>query len=232
MAFDQTVIADVAVFDHLGDLGISWRSAAPAGTTFQVYLDRALSWAGVARRAIVPMPDVGREVRVDVGAVGEGEGGTDFSASLPAAPGGGRTVRLDWRGGTYEDLGDDIAGFHVYMSAVAGAAVNYGVPVATVAAYPGGEILDGFGLGEFGEGGFGRSNSNYTWTSDPLSGGLWRFNVKPFDLAGNEGPATVDVTATIAAPPGPPAPDANGIRLRYTYDPVSHTVTLLWSPPA
>jgi hypothetical protein len=134
MAFDQTVIADVAVFDHLGDLGISWRSAAPAGTTFQVYLDRALSWAGVARRAIVPMPDVGREVRVDVGAVGEGEGGTDFSASLPAAPGGGRTVRLDWRGGTYEDLGDDIAGFHVYMSAVAGAAVNYGVPVATVEA--------------------------------------------------------------------------------------------------
>jgi hypothetical protein len=221
MPFDQSSILDVTDGLRGADLAVSWVSTAPAGTTFQVYLDRRLVWHGTARSCVVPYP--GGAVRVDVGAVLPSEATTDFSGSLPSAP--NDRVTLTWEGGTYLD--EDISGFRVYMSPQAGAAVDLTTPVAVIAAYTAGQITDGYGEGGYGDGGYGRSASNYSWTSGHLASGAWGFDVQAFDQAGNVS-TVATASATVIAPPGPPARDAAGRRLTYTYDPVTHTVTLHW----
>jgi hypothetical protein len=97
-----------------------------------------------------------------------------------------------------------------------------------VPAYIAGMITDGFGYGGFGQGGLGQSAGAYSWTSQPLSGGTWNWGVKPFDIAGNEGPAQA-AAVTIAAPPLPPAPFADMTRLRYTYSNSTTQVSLAWN---
>ena len=126
---------------------------------------------------------------------------TNFQSELPASP--GRLATLSWLGGTFQ--GTDIAGFHVYGEDTPGGGIDYTTILATVPAYIAGIITDGFGYGGFGQGGFGQSAGAYSWTSQPLAPGTWNWGVKPFDIAGNEGPAQT-TAVTIAAPPLPPAP--------------------------
>lgn len=228
MPFDQSTIVDVAppVWDG-STLQLSWTSTAPPGTTFQVYMARRLAWSGTARWVSLTMPD--SRVRVDVGAVGAGEGDVDFSAALPGAT--ADRVTLSWLGGTYLDPTgrDDVQGFRVFGPPAPGAAVDYTAPLTEIPAYPGGHPIDGFGVGGFGRGGFGRSASSYSWTSQTLSGGGWTFAVASFDAAGNLGEPTT-ATTTIAAPPRPPTADPGGARLRISYDPATRQATLSWNP--
>ena len=118
MPFDQSTITEVKppVWDGSA-LHLEWTSTAPAGTVFQVYVARALTWHGTARWVAIPMPS--SQVRIDIGAVGPGEETTDFSAVLPGAP--GDRAHLSWLGGSYLDPSgnDDVAGFTVYGEPVA-----------------------------------------------------------------------------------------------------------------
>ena len=86
---------------------------------------------------------------------------------------------MSWAGGTYLDPTgrDDVRGFRIYGSDAPGGPVDYATPLDTVAAYPGGWVSDGFGMGGFGSGGFGRAATTYQWQSDPLAPGVWQFAV-------------------------------------------------------
>lgn len=222
MPFDPTAITRVyAPSSTTAGLRLRWEASSPLGTFFQVYMAGRLAWSGSARTCVVPTPSA--SVRIDVGAVLAAERDVDFSASLPASPKNRAT--LTWKGGRY--LGADIAGYHVYQSPTAGAAVDYSKPVATIPVYAGGAPVDGFGFGGFGSGGFGFAPSDYAWTSGPLTSGSWSFGVKSFDVNGNEGPP-VTGSASIVAPPLPPARDVDQLRLHYTYDPINFKVTLTW----
>jgi hypothetical protein len=222
VSFSQAAITELRLRPSGGELLVSWSSTSPAGTTYQVYLGRRLAWWGKALSVRLPMPQ--SDTDVEVGAVADGEGATDFSAGLPTSP--ADRVDLEWPGGTYLD--DFIAGFRVFGSDSPGGAVDYGRVLAEIPAYTG-AVTDGFGLGGFGDGGFGRAASYYAWTTPRLSGGTWAFAVVPFDTAGNQGDPDV-VTVTCAAPPLPPAPDPAAARLTYSYDPGTRVATLHWLP--
>lgn len=223
MAFDQSSISDVACARDGAELHVAWTSSAVDGTTFQVYLDNVLSWWGTARAVHLPWPK-GRNVTISVATVADDEAETDFSASLPALTRNTRT--LSWDGGTFQ--ADDIAGFKVYGSAVAGGAVDYSTVLGDLPAYPGGVVTDGFGMGGFGRGGFGKAATSYSWTTAPLGNGSWTFAVKAYDTAGNAVGSPSTVTFTVDAAPRPPAANGSGARLTYTYDATSHVATLNW----
>jgi hypothetical protein len=232
MPFDQSVITDVSppVYSA-GQITLTWSSSAPAGTWYQIYLAGRLAWSGQARSASLPAPD-GR-VRVDIGAVAASERDTDFSASLTGRPLDRAT--LSWLGGTYLDEtgGDDVQSFRIFGEHTPGGGIDPSRPLADVAAYPDGVLTDGWGLGGWNQGGWGRAASTYSWSSGPLSSGVWSFAVAPIDRAGNLGNA-ITGSVTIVAPPEPPARDAAGRRLTYTYDESTGIVTLHWlaSPSA
>lgn len=226
MSFDQSVITEVQSPIYAGgQLWLSWTSTAPSGTWYQLYLGRKLAWYGQATHVGIVSPQ-GRQ-RVDVGSVAATEKDTDFSSSLPATP--QDRAKLAWQGGTYLDASgnDDILGFRVYGESSPGGGINFATPLATVPAYPGGIITDGYGLGGFGQGGYGRAANSYTWESAPLRSGTWHYSVKSYDAAGNEGTAAAG-SVTIAVPPQPPARNAAGSRLTYTYNATTHQVTLNW----
>lgn len=227
MAFDSSVISNLMFRPDDADLLVTWSSTAPEGTSYQLYIDHRLVWTGTANRVHLPYPD--GPVTIDVGAIADSETHTDLSSSLPPVAGSGSVVNLAWTGGTYLDASglDDIEGYRVYSSTVAGGAVNYGTILATIPAYAGSEILDGFGLGGFGGGGFGRSEASYSWRSEPLAPGIWNFAVKAFDAAGNEAVGST-TSQTIAGPPNPPAANANGVRLTKSYNSGTRVVTLNW----
>ncbi len=230
MAFDQSSVSDVRAYPHDADLLITWTSTAPVGTRFQVYVGGRLTWSGVGQSCVVPVPQ--RRVTIDVGTVGAAEAATNFSASLPAVPGGGDRATLSWRGGTYLD--PTIDRFEIYDEPGPGVGIDYGLPVATVPAYPGGIVQDGYGLGGYDEGGFGATASDYSWTSGPLSAGTWSFAVKGVDRAGNVG-AVLTQSVSINVPPRPPAAAADRTRARIsTYNPGTRIATIDWglSPTA
>jgi hypothetical protein len=222
--FSEVAITRVWPPEQYGtQLHLSWQSVAPAGTTYQIYIDRHLIWHGTSLDAYVPTPTT-LVSRIDIGTVGAGQGQIDFSGSLPGAP--NRLVQLSWLGGSYED--PDIAGFHVYQSPAAGFPIDYTKIVGTVTAYTAGVITDGYGYGGYGEGGYGESAASYTWLSGTLTSGAWSFGVRPYDLAGNEGPST-ETTVTLCLPPNEPGLCfADGRRLHDTYDFPSKEVTLYW----
>lgn len=223
MSFDQSSISDVAPSRSGTELLVTWVSSAPAGTTFQVYLDNVLAWSGTDRAVHLPWP-TGRNLRISVGAVDAGEEDTDFSSSLAALD--PTFANLTWEGGTF--LAADIAGFRIYKSATAGGAVDYTTVVKVIPAYPGGVITDGYGMGGYGHGGYGHAASTYTWQTPSLSNGSWTFAVAAFDAAGNEPASPATVAVVIAAPPRPPAADSQGRRLSYEYDETSQIATLSW----
>lgn len=227
MAFDQSTLTDASAVRDGADLLVRWSSTAPEGTPFQVYVAGRLAWHGTRRSCVLPYPTdaAGATVRVDVGAVLAAEATTDFSATLPAKGFSDRAT-LSWLGGTFQS--ETIAGFRVYMGLAAAAAVSYVAPVAYVEAYPQGVVLDGAGVGGAGRGGAGRSASSYSWRSPRLAAGTWHFGVKPVGLDGNEG-AAVEATFAITVPPGAPAPDAAGVRLKVqSYSPTTHVAVLAW----
>lgn len=216
----------VAEDDPGGGVFLWWESSSPSGTTFQVYVDRALLWYGTARQVTLP-PTLGSAV-YQVGTVGSGEESTDFSASLPVLQGGGDRALLEWDGGAWEDTGSGMAGFHVYGESSPGAGVSYVLPLETIPLAPPGLETDGYGMGGFGMGGWGSGTGHYTWRSERLTNGTWTFGVRPFDNAGNEG-ATETFAVAIARPPEPPARDAtSGLRLSLSYNPATFQATLNW----
>jgi hypothetical protein len=226
--FADAAIGQVLVAQDAADLHLSWSSTEPAGTIFQLYVNRRFTWSGTDRRATLPVPEGLSSIHV--GSVPPELAETDFGAWLDTPSSAGNRARLGWLGGTYLDLSgrDDVAGFHIYGSPAAGQPPSMAAPLATLAAYPGGTITDGFGLGGFGLGGFGKAASSYLWTSARLGSGTWQFAVKPFSAAGNEPAATSAISVTITAPPAPPASNATGQRLTYTFNPTTHIATLLW----
>lgn len=235
MAFSQTGISDVRVMANGPDLFVSWSAASPAGTTFQVYVDRRLAWSGTSWRCHVPIPagGLGRNIWAEVGTVGADEPTRGYSASLVAPGGRSERARLAWSGGTYLDPTgrDDIQGFRIYRGAAPGAPVDPTSAVDTVVAYPGGWINDGFGKAGFGEGGFGRAATLYGWQGGPLSSGTWQFAVVPFDKAGNDRGVGQAVGVTINAAPRPPAMAVDGTRLALTYaGPANRLLSLNWLP--
>src|SRR5579864_4342234 len=258
-AFSTATIGPVQAVQEATDLFLAWTSPAQQGTAFQVYVNRKLVWHGTERAIAIPVPD--GFASIQVGTVSAAEESTNFAALLLVLRGTGDRARLAWFGGTYLDPSgnDDVEGFRIYGSPAPGARVDYAAPLATLAAYPGESAdrrTDGYGQGEFGLGGFGRSASRYSWTSPPLGGsGVWKFAVRPFDRASNEsglidgaayftpacftplyfaprywagGAAAVPVT--IATRPRPPAANLEDKRLNYTYNPNSGVATLNWLP--
>jgi hypothetical protein len=235
MAFSQSGIVDVRVVADGPDLFVAWTSNTPAGTTFQVYVDRRLAWYGSSSRCHVPIPagDSGRNVWVEVGTVDADEATTDYSSSLLALGNRSERAVLSWSGGTYLDPDgqDDIQGFQIFQSPSPGAPVDLSTPVDSVVAYPGGWINDGFGKGGFGAGGFGRAATLYNWQSGPLASGDWQFAVLPFDKSGNVRTTGPAVTVTINAAPLPPAMNDAGARLTSTYaGPSKLQLTINWLP--
>jgi hypothetical protein len=228
MPFDQSTITEVLppVWDGSA-LQLEWKSTAPAGSVFQVYVARALTWHGTARWVAIPMPS--SRVRIDIGVVGPGEETTDFSGTLPAAP--NDRARLSWLGGSYLDPTgkDNVAGFWVYGEPALGDGIDWTHPLAEIRAYPGGILTDGYGQGGYGQGGFGRAASSYDWTSPALRSGTWSFAIVSFDVAGNAGTPVLS-SVVIQAPPRPPAAFDDGSRLRSTYNPATRSVTLSWQP--
>jgi hypothetical protein len=224
--FDQSTITDIKtpVWDGSA-LHLEWISTAPAGTIFQVYVAQALAWQGTSRWVAIPMPST--RVRIDIGAVGPGEGTTDFSAQLP--PAFSDRARLSWIGGTYLDAtgNNDVVAFRVYGESSPGSGIDYGQSLAELNAYPGGIVTDGYGLGGFGQGGYGRASSSYHWTSPPLASGTWAFAIVSTDTAGNMG-APVVSTVAISTPPRPPASFPDGSRLDYSYDSSTRRLSLKW----
>jgi len=235
MAFSQTGITDVRATPDGPDLFVAWTSTEPAGTTFQVYVDRRLAWYGASRRCHVPIPagSLGRNVWIEVGAVGPDDPTRDHSSSLVAPGGRSERAQLSWSGGTYLDPTgrDDLGGFRVYASPAPGTPVDPTSAVASVAAYPGGWINDGFGKGGFGATGFGRAATPYRWRSGPLASGVWQFAVVPFDEAGNARGVGQVASVTIKAAPRPPAQAPGGPRLTSAYSgPADRRATLQWLP--
>ena len=233
MSFSQGTVSDVRIARDGAELHVSWASTAPWGVTFQVYVDRRLAWSGPSRSCNLPSPAgaAGRLAWVEVGTVAPSEARRDFSAALSGPAGSGGRAHLNWSGGTYLDPSgrDDVRGFHVFQSTTPGGPANFTNAVGTVAAYPGGAITDGLGVGGFGRGGFGRAASTYDWYSPPLSSGIWTFAIAPYDRAGNVQGSPTTASVTIVSPPRPPAPDANNSRLNYSYaGPASRLATLSW----
>jgi hypothetical protein len=222
MAFSQLTITDGPSLARSGrELAVAWSSSSPDGTVFQLYLNGRLAWHGTARRARLPWP--ADDARVEVGTVAADEGATDFSGSLPAAP--NDRVRLDWTGGSWQG---DLAGFHVYMGTAPGGAVSFSAPVATVPATRAGVSFDGWDTFAWDSGRWGQADVPYSWTSGRLSSGAWNFAIVAYDAAGNEQGSPVTASATVAAPPRPPAPDSAGVRLKYTLNPATQMPTLTW----
>jgi len=235
MAFSQAGITGVRVALDGADLFVAWSASGPTGTTFQVYVDRRLTWYGTATRCHVPIPPgpPGRNIWVEVGTVGAGEPTRDYSSDLVAPGGRSERARLSWSGGTYLDPTgrDDVQGYRIYQGPGPGQPVAVTSAVDTVAAYPGGWINDGFGKGGCGGGGFGRAGTLYEWQSGPLGSGAWQFAVVPFDKAGNARGSGQVVSVTINAAPRPPARAPGGARLTSTYSgPADRRLALQWLP--
>lgn len=169
--------------------------------SFQVYVDEKLSYSGTATQCTVPMPSA--TAQISIGTVGPGEQTSDESDSLPMLP--KARVDLEWTGGTFQgtDGDQDVIGFHVYGSTTPGGSIDYTTPLASIAAYVGGIVTDGFGMGGFGSGGFGLASGSYSWASGVLVSGTWSFGVTAYDSAGNESPPQT-ASVVIAVPPGPP----------------------------
>lgn len=210
MALDIGAVASVnPPVPYPGGLILSWSGTLPAGGGFQVYVNGALSYRGVAARCHVPMPT--GTAQFVIGAVPTSEINEDFSASLPSLP--ALRPRLSWGGGAFE--GADIAGFRVYGEASPGVGLDFGAPLADLPAYAGAIDTSGFGVGGFGDPGFGAIGGSYSWEGDARTDGDWLFAVVPYDMAGNEGAAATATISIHGPPPEPPPFPGTQERLRY-----------------
>jgi hypothetical protein len=223
MPFSEAAITSILPPTWQGsDLQLSWTSTSPAGTFYQVYINRTLTWWGTSKFAVIVMPP--DTITIDIGTVGPGESTLDFSADLPPMP-SSRAV-LNWFGGTFEEL--TLSGFFVYGSDAPGGAVDFTTELANISAYTG-PPTDGWDLGPWDVGGWGLDAASYSWESGTLASGLWSFAVVPYDSAGNLGTPTT-VAVNINSPPIEPAPFAGSTdRLRYVFNSASEEATLTWN---
>lgn len=226
--FDPTVIVDLRAYMDATALHVTWKTTAPAGTWYQVYVNGRLAWEGTDRYVDVPYPSTaGARVLIDVGSVGFANRGVDYSGTFGHA---GNRARLSWYGGRYLDR--NLRGFNVYGSPGANLPVSLTNKIAYVDAAPGGVWRDGYGRGGYGRGGYGHAEIGYQWTSAVLTSGDWQFAVAGVDAAGNVDPSPPVITQTIATPPSGPVPRADGKRLWVeSFDPATGTYTLGWTPP-
>ena len=227
MAFDTTAATNPQIVQREGFIYLSWTTASPPGTVFQVYLDLSLAWAGRATRCVIPVPPGTGNHQIDIGAVGPGETRTSWSGSLPGTLPPPR-AKLTWNGGRYQS--PNLEQFRIYSGTVPGGAVSYVKPVGYVTAFPQNRPIDGYGTAGYGAGGYGYSALKYTWTSPPLLSGVWNFAIVGVDKAGNATGTPSTVAVTVATSPQPPAANALGRRLAYTYNPTGRTATISWLP--
>ena len=220
---DDSGITEVRVHERDADILVTWTATDPPGTHYQVYMDGTLAWNGTRRSVWLPRPAKNRDTRLDVVAVAKADARRDLSAEL--TPGSDDRVRLWWYGGLY--LGETLERFAVFAGIIPGGAVSYAAPVGIVPAYEGSVILDGFGLGPFGVGGFGTAASTYAWTSNRLAPGTWNFVVVPYDGAGNPG-SPILFSETVAGPPQAPPANPTGERLTGVFNSTTHVLTLTW----
>jgi hypothetical protein len=116
----------------------------------------------------------------------------------------GRKVKLTWCASSSAD----VCTYRIYHDNRSGT-VDYGTVIGEVTAKPGGVALEG-----------------YTWTSDELQAGTWKFGLRTVDAAGNVKTSPVrEAEVSLTTVPDPPA------GLGHTYDSGSHKVTLTWSAP-
>lgn len=218
MPFDESVITRVypPVLQG-GLLVLRWESSAPSTSWYQVYIQGVRVDSTPGLTSVIPAPSGMHEVRI--GAVLATEAFTDFSGSFTTIA---NRATLSWAGGTFQH--PDLVGYRVYGGTSPGGSVDYTRPLATILVYEQGDDSDGYGMGDYGSGGYGDVNT-FSWTSGPLRTGIWSFAVVPYTAAGNEGtPSTT--TVSIAAPPPPPARNAAGKRLTYAYS--TSKITLHW----
>jgi hypothetical protein len=206
-----------------GDLIVSWTTALPTESAYQLYCDGKLAWHGIEPIARLPWPS--KKCRVELVTVPIAQRHVAVPSVLPAAV--KPRARLQWRSGTYQAT--DIAGFAVYAGTVAGGSVSYAARAGYVPYRDGTTSQGGWGAGGWNQGKWNDAATNFEWISAPLGVGTWNFAVKAVDLAGNEGSASTASVALTASPPAPQA-DAYGRRLRYTLNASTRVPTLIWTP--
>jgi hypothetical protein len=243
MSFDSSLITEVFPPTWQGGrLVLSWISSVAPGTYFQVYVAGTLVWYGTDRHTTIAVPS--GPLQIDIGAVGPGEQATDLSSggydlknynvdgydTVPFTPIETRAF-LSW-----QSIG--AAGFHVYEGAtgydmgvysLGGYEGSAGTLVGDITSIEHGLSTGGYDMGGYNQGGYDILSGTYSWTSKPLTRGIWNFSVRSYDAAGNEG-TPVTTSVAIAAPPKPPAVDSQGKRLEYTYNQTTKQVTLAWLP--
>lgn len=205
MAFDETTVASVnPEVVRGGQVWVSWVPTT-SGLTWQIYFGQQFMWSGVATGVWLPVPPA--DVRVHIGSVLPSEENTDFGSTL-AAP--ARRASLTWTAGTA--TAPDLDHFAVFGEKTPGGGVDLTKPLATIAAFPGGDPI---------------ASGSYSWTSDALTNGTWHYTVVAYDTAGNAGTAA-NASVTIAVPPGPPS----GLKATLNPNGTTPTVTLAWTASA
>ena len=211
-----TITSGPTTFAAGGDLRVTWTTSASASTTFQVYVNRSLTWIGTGTVAFIP--HVQDYAYVDVISVDPGSEQADYSASLAALP--GRTALITWVGGRY--LGVNIVGYNIYSGTTPGGAVSYAAPIAYVPAGSQGLNQDGYGMGVYGSGGYGMSGVSYAYSTKVLKSGTWNFAIKTVDSSGNLSTAST-LSVAISAPPTPPS------KAVATVNPSTRVPTINWT---
>ncbi len=217
MPFSQLGIGNISLELVSSELRVSWTTDSQNAQCFQVYVDRVLKWQGYTRYCFLPVPSgsLARNTWVEVGAVPPSEAFKDYASSLTAGALGGDCVNLSWLGGTYLDSSssDSVAGYKIFGSLGHDASV-LSTNLGDVSAYPGSWISDGFGMGFFGQGGFGKSPTLYSWVSNPLSAGVWSFVVTSYNLVGDLGATSTPLAVAVQS--FPPAPQSSSLSYLYS----------------
>lgn len=232
MPLRQSEILSTTVIQVGLDLRVHWTSTSQV-KMFQVYVNHRLSWVGCDQYCSIPISSQSHDGRIwiDVGAIDPQELYCDFSSTLASAPLIGN-ASLAWSGGTYlDDSGnDDVAGFQVHELDDPTATPDFSTLRDILPAYPGGRITDGYGLGGFGDGGYGRSASSYRWQASGFASGNRTFAVVPFDHSGQTRGTGTRVTFAVQAAPMPSVVNNQnaGLSLSYAGN-VTRIATLKWS---
>ena len=172
-----------------------------SGVGFQVYMAGALCCATTETQALVGVTD--EELNwLEILGVATHLMTVDQSNVIETSL--GRKVRLTWPA----SVSDDVHVYRICHDDRSGT-VDYETVIDEVEAKPGGVSLE-----------------SYSWTSEELRAGTWKFGVRAVDVAGNEvASPSREVQLTVAPVPDPPT------ELGHAYSEVTHKVTLTWSAP-